>query len=110
MNLSIKDPKDSRVARMRKTLMISLNRTEFRGNGSMTTKDLMDLKVIQEEADSETRDSCSERHLEMILLQYPTKLALASPRHLSTHTLMPTKIEAERAKLEGPQDSVLAEN
>ena len=64
----------------------------------------MDLKVIQEEVETETRDSYSECHLEMILLQHPTKLALASPRHLRIHLLMPTKIEVERAKLEGPQD------
>jgi len=61
----------------------------------------MDLKAIQQEVDLETRDSYSECHLEMILPWHPTKLALASLHHLPIHILMPTKIEAEQAKLEG---------
>lgn len=107
---SRREVKDSRVIRTCRTLVITLNQTEFRGNVPMITKDLMDLKIIRAVADSETRDSYSERHLEMTLPQHPIKLASASPHHLWIHTLMPMKIEVDQAKLEGPQDPVLAEN
>jgi len=42
---------------MHRTLIIPLNQTEFRGNESTTTKDLMDLNAIQQEVDLVTRDS-----------------------------------------------------